>query len=37
MTEKELLLFPEELIKSIMGSIEKEEIQQLNKLESLRK
>ncbi len=37
MTEKELCLLPEELIKFIINSLEKEEIQQVNRLESLRK
>lgn len=37
MTEMEMFLLPGEMIEYIIGSLEKEEIQQLNKLESLRK
>ncbi len=37
MTEKELCLLPEKLIRFIINSLEKEEIQQVNRLESLRK
>ena len=37
MTEKEQFLLPKEMIQLIIGSLEKEAIQQSNKLESLRK
>jgi hypothetical protein len=37
MTEKELFLLPNDMIQLIIGSLEKEAIQQSNKLESLRK